>query len=196
MKKIGLLGGTFNPPHIGHLIMANEVKHALQLDEVRLMPTSIPPHKADPSDATPEQRLRMVELAVSGTPGLTASSFEVDRGGVSYTFDTMKALKEQEPETEFHFIIGGDMIDMLHKWYKIDELMKIVTFVGVGRPGTVGETQYPITMVQIPEIDLSSTLIRNRLQTGGTIQFLVPDDIATYIRQEGLYGNRIIDSGT
>lgn len=196
MKKVGLLGGTFNPPHIGHLIMANEVMHALQLDEVRLMPTSIPPHKADPSDATQEQRLRMVELAVSGIPGLTASSFEVDRGGVSYTFDTMKALKELEPDTEFHFIIGGDMIDMLHNWYKIDELMKIVTFVGVGRPGTVGETQYPITMVQIPEIDLSSTLIRNRLQTGGTIQFLVPESIGTYILQEELYGTCEIDSGT
>lgn len=196
MKKVGLLGGTFNPPHIGHLIMANEVKHALQLDEVRLMPTSIPPHKADPSDATPDQRLRMVELAVSGIPGLTTSSFEVDRGGVSYTFDTMKALTEQEPDTVFHFIIGGDMIDMLHKWYKIDELMKIVTFVGVGRPGTVGETQYPIRMVQIPEIDLSSTVIRTRLQTGGTIKFLVPDNIGTYIRREGLYGSRIIDSGT
>lgn len=190
MKKVGLLGGTFNPPHIGHLIMANEVKHALQLDEVRLMPTSIPPHKADPSDATPEQRLRMVEIAVSDAPGLHSSSFEVDRGGVSYTFDTMKALTEQEPDTEFFFIIGGDMIDMLHKWYKIDELMNIVTFVGVARPGTIGETRYPITMVQIPEIDLSSTLIRNRMQTGGTIQFLVPDDIETYIRQEGLYANR------
>ena len=135
MKKVGLLGGTFNPPHIGHLIMANEVKHALHLDEVRLMPTSIPPHKADPSDATPEQRLHMVKLAVSESPGLTASSFEVDRGGVSYTFDTMTALTEQEPDTHFHFIIGGDMIDMLHRWYRIDDLMKIVTFVGVGRPG-------------------------------------------------------------
>ncbi|WP_432358493.1 nicotinate-nucleotide adenylyltransferase [Sporosarcina sp. UB5] len=188
MKKVGLLGGTFNPPHIGHLIMANEVKHALQLDEVRLMPASIPPHKADPSDATPEQRLKMVELAVTGIQGLTASSFEVDRGGISYTFNTMKALIEQEPDTAFHFIIGGDMIDMLDKWHKIDELLKIVTFVGVGRPGTVGETQYPIKMVNIPEIDLSSTLIRNRLQKGDTIQFLVPDSIATYIREEGLYG--------
>jgi nicotinate-nucleotide adenylyltransferase len=195
MKKVGLLGGTFNPPHIGHLIMANEVKHALQLDEVRLMPTSIPPHKADPSDATPEQRLQMVELAVSEISGLTASSFEVDRGGVSYTFDTMMALTEQEPTAKFFFIIGGDMIDMLHRWYKIDELMKIVTFVGVGRPGTIGETQYPITKLQIPEIDLSSTFIRNRLKTGGTIQFLVPGSIEDFIRQEGLYGNPDIDKG-
>ncbi|WP_262173402.1 nicotinate-nucleotide adenylyltransferase [Saccharococcus sp. Marseille-Q5394] len=196
MKKVGLLGGTFNPPHIGHLIMANEVKHALQLDEVRLMPTSIPPHKADPSDATPNQRLSMVELAVSGIPGLSASSFEVDRGGISYTFDTIKALKEQEPDTDFHFIIGGDMIDMLPNWYKIDELMKIVKFVGVGRPGTEGKTHYPVTMVQIPEIDLSSTLIRNRLQTGGTIQFLVPEKIGTFIRQEELYGIRSADNGS
>lgn len=190
MRKVGLLGGTFNPPHIGHLIMANEVKHALQLDEVRLMPTSIPPHKADPSDATPEQRLQMVELAVTGIPGLTASSFEVDRGGVSYTFDTMKTMIEQEPDRDFHFIIGGDMIDMLHEWYKIDELMKIVTFVGVGRPGTIGETSFPVTMVDVPEIDLSSTLIRDRVRTGGTIKFLVPDSIVTFIRQEGLYGYR------
>ncbi|MCG7345069.1 nicotinate-nucleotide adenylyltransferase [Sporosarcina sp. ACRSL] len=196
MKKIGLLGGTFNPPHIGHLIMANEVKHALHLDEVRLMPTSIPPHKADPSDATPVQRLRMVELAVSGIPGLVASSFEVDRGGVSYTFDTMRAMLELEPDTKFFFIIGGDMIDMLHKWYKIDELMKIVTFVGVGRPGTIGETQYPITIVEIPQIDLSSTVIRERVQAGHTIQFLVPDQIGTYIRQEGLYGNRVSHNRT
>ncbi|MCM3743418.1 nicotinate-nucleotide adenylyltransferase [Sporosarcina luteola] len=195
MKKVGLLGGTFNPPHIGHLIMANEVKHALQLDEVRLMPTSAPPHKADPSDATPEQRLRMVEIAVSGIPGLNASSFEVDRGGISYTVDTIKALKEQEPDVDFHFIIGGDMIDMLPNWYKIDELMKIVKFVGVGRPGTEGKTRYPITMVQIPEIDLSSTLIRNRLQTGGTIQFLVPEDIGEFIRQEELYGIRNVENG-
>lgn len=194
MRKVGLLGGTFNPPHIGHLIMANEVKHALDLDEVRLMPTSIPPHKADPSDATPQQRLQMVELGVSGNPGLAASSFEVDRGGVSYTFDTIKALKDQEPEVDFHFIIGGDMIDMLPKWYNIDELLKIVKFVGVRRPGAAGETHYPITMVHIPEIDLSSTLIRNRIQTGGTIQFLVPDQIGNFIRQEGLYGIRSIEN--
>ena len=74
---------------------------------------------------------------------MTASSFEVDRGGISYTFDTMMALTEQEPNTNFHFIIGGDMIDMLHRWYRIDDLMKIVTFVGVGRPGTIGETAIP-----------------------------------------------------
>lgn len=190
MKRIGLLGGTFNPPHIGHLIIANEVKHALDLDEVRLMPTAIPPHKSNPSDATPEQRLHMVSLAVEKVHGLKASSFEVDYGGVSYTYDTMKRLKEHEPESDFFFIIGGDMIDVLSKWYKINELQEIVTFVGVDRPGAVGQSAFPVTKVVIPEIDLSSTLIRQRVETSGTIQFLVPDAIATYIRQEGLYGSR------
>ncbi|MDN4607082.1 nicotinate-nucleotide adenylyltransferase [Sporosarcina highlanderae] len=189
MKKVGLLGGTFNPPHLGHLIIANEVKHALGLDEVRLMPTSIPPHKSNPSDATPEQRLRMVELAVEGTSGLFASAFEVEQGGVSYTYETMKRLKEQEPESAFYFIIGGDMIDMLPKWYKIEELVKMLEFVGVGRPGTSGKTVFPITMVQIPEIELSSTLVRKRVESNGTIRFLVPEKVENFIRLEGLYGN-------
>ena len=102
----------------------------------------------------------------------------------------MKRLKEHEPESDFFFIIGGDMIDMLSKWYKINELQEIVTFVGVDRPGAVGQSAFPVTKVAIPEIDLSSTLIRQRVETSGTIQFLVPDAIATYIRQEGLYGSR------
>ncbi|MDW0117414.1 nicotinate-nucleotide adenylyltransferase [Sporosarcina thermotolerans] len=189
MKKVGLLGGTFNPPHIGHLIIANEVKHALGLDEVRLMPTSIPPHKSNPTDATPEQRLRMVDLAVEGTNGLSVSAFEVEQGGVSYTFETMKRLKEHEPGSDFYFIIGGDMIDILPNWYKIEELVKVVKFVGVGRPGTIGKSDFPIRMVQIPEIELSSTLIRERIGSNGTIRFLVPEKVENFIRLEGLYGN-------
>ena len=126
MKRVGILGGTFNPPHIGHLIVANEVKNALDLDEVRLMPTAVPPHKQVPGDATASQRLQMVELAVADSNGLTAFPFEVERGGVSYTFDTMKQLTEMEPDTSFDFIIGGDMIDMLPEWHRIDELVQLV----------------------------------------------------------------------
>ncbi|QTD41636.1 nicotinate-nucleotide adenylyltransferase [Sporosarcina sp. Te-1] len=187
MKRIGLLGGTFNPPHIGHLIIANEVKHALNLDEVRLMPASIPPHKLNPSDASPEQRLEMVKLSINGADGLTAFSFEVDRGGVSYTYDTVAALRSEEPDIQFHFIIGGDMIDMLPSWHRIEDLVKIVTFVGVGRPGTIGTTSFPVQMVEIPQIDLSSTVIRHRIQKGGTVAFLLPAAVERYIREEGLY---------
>ena len=188
VKKIGILGGTFNPPHIGHLIVANEVQHALGLDEVRFMPTALPPHKSAPGDATAEQRLRMVELAVADYDKFAGSAFEVIRGGISYTYDTMKQLTELEPEVDFHFIIGGDMIDMLPKWHRIEELMTLVTFVGVARPGTIGTTTFPITMVAIPQIELSSTLIRQRFAMNGTVQFLLPPKVEAFIREEGLYG--------
>jgi len=189
MKKIGILGGTFNPPHIGHLIVANEVKQALGLDEVRLMPTAVPPHKTAPGDATAKQRLQMVELAVMAIDGLNVSDFEVKRGGVSYTFDTMHQLTEIEPESEFHFIIGGDMIDLLPKWHRIEELVTLVNFVGVGRPGTNATTEFPIIMVDIPQIELSSTLIRQRITKNGTVQLLVPPAVEAFIRKEGLYGS-------
>jgi nicotinate-nucleotide adenylyltransferase len=188
MKKIGILGGTFNPPHIGHLIVANEVKHVLGLDEVRLMPTAVPPHKTAPSDATAEQRLHMAGLAVSDIKGLTVSAFEVEQGGVSYTYDTMKQLTEIESGVDFHFIIGGDMIDLLPTWHRIEDLVVLVNFVGVGRPGTIGTTDYPIIMVDIPQIELSSTLIRSRFSEKGTVQFLIPPAVEDFIRKEGLYG--------
>ena len=190
MKRIGILGGTFNPPHTGHLIIANEVRHALQLDEVRLMPTASPPHKTASGSATAQQRLRMVELAVADIEGLSASAFEVNRGGVSYTYDTMKALTVSEPDTEFHFIIGGDMIDMLSDWYRIDDLVKLMTFVGVGRPGTTGKSEFPVKMVEVPEINLSSTLIRKRIFESGTVTLLTPSNVEAFIREEGLYGYR------
>ena len=188
MKKIGILGGTFNPPHIGHLIVANEVKSALGLDEVRLMPTAIPPHKVAQGDATAEERLQMVTLAVSGVVGLTACAYEVERGGVSYTYETMKRLTFAEPETTFHFIIGGDMIDQLPTWYRIEELLKLVQFVGVNRPGNSCETEYPIELVDIPQIDLSSSLIRKRFFEKKTVRFLIPHEVEAYIREVGLYG--------
>lgn len=188
MKKVGILGGTFNPPHIGHLIVANEVKHALGLDEIRFMPNAVPPHKNAPFDATAEQRLLMAELAVSGFTGLTVSGFEVKQGGVSYTYDTMKKVTEIESDVDFYFIIGGDMIDMLPSWHRIEELVALVNFVGVGRPGTIGTTGFPIIMVDIPQIELSSTLIRRRFSENGTVQLLIPPTVENFIRKEGLYG--------
>lgn len=188
MKKVGILGGTFNPPHIGHLLIANEVKHALGLDEVRLMPTAVPPHKIAPGDATAQQRLRMVELAVADMEGVVVSPFEVERGGISYTYDTIEQLMTLEPDNDFHFIIGGDMIDYLPQWHRIVELVTLVHFVGVGRPGTVGATHFPIKLVDIPQIDLSSTLIRQRFADKGTVQLLIPPAVEAFIRKECLYG--------
>ncbi|PIC65451.1 nicotinate-nucleotide adenylyltransferase [Sporosarcina sp. P13] len=187
MKRIGILGGTFNPPHTGHLLIANEVLHGCALDEVWLMPAAIPPHKTTPGDATAEQRLRMVKLAVNEMEGLRASSFEIERGGVSYTFDTMSQLVEEEPEAEFYFIIGGDMIDQLPSWYRIEDLLKIITFIGVRRPGAMNTTELPVQLLETPQLDLSSTLIRQRFLTGGTVQLLLPTAVEAYIREERLY---------
>lgn len=188
MKKVGILGGTFNPPHIGHLIMANEVYHALQLDEVRFMPNAIAPHKKKEDESTNENRLQMVQLLIKPYKEFTVETIELERGGVSYTYDTMVALREREPDVKFYFIIGGDMIDTLHTWHHIDELVKIVQFVGIKRPGAKSESPYNIIMVEAPDIALSSTLIRERIATGGTLRFLLPPEVEAYIRKEGLYG--------
>jgi nicotinate-nucleotide adenylyltransferase len=190
MKKVGLLGGTFNPPHMAHLLMANEAFDVLGLDEVRFMPNAVPPHKLKPEDATTQDRLHMTELAIQSIPYFKIELYEIERGGVSYSYDTLKGLTEREPDTEFYFIIGGDMIDMLDEWYHIKELTKLVHFVGVHRPGTSGVTNLPVQLIEAPLMDLSSTMIRNRLQEGRTVTFLVPTAVEQYIREEGLYGTR------
>lgn len=195
MKRVGLLGGTFNPPHMGHLLMANEVFHALKLDEIRFMPNAIPPHKHARFDASNVERLEMVKRAIRPFPYFSVESYELEKGGVSYSYETLSALCRREPNVKFYFIIGGDMIDSLHTWHCIDDLVKLVQFVGVKRPGTAAATEYPIRMVEIPQIDLSSTLIRERLATGGTVTFLLPEAVETFIREEGLYGTRTVFSG-
>ena len=195
MKRVGLLGGTFNPPHMGHLMMANEVFHALELDEVRFMPNAIPPHKKARHDASVEERIEMVERSIASYPYFCTELYEVHKGGVSYSYETLAALCAREPNVKFYFIIGGDMIDSLHTWYRIEELVKLVQFVGVRRPGTEAKTDFPVTMVEVPQIDLSSTLIRERLATGGTVTFLLPETVESFIREEGLYGTRNLFSG-
>ncbi|GLY10032.1 nicotinate-nucleotide adenylyltransferase [Pseudobacillus badius] len=186
-KKAGILGGTFNPPHLGHLMIANEVLEALQLDEVRFMPNYHPPHKEMDHRVTDEDRIHMLQAAIDGHPRFVLELIEMERKGTSYTFDTMKALQEQEPETEFYFIIGGDMIEYLPKWYKIAELSRMVTFAGVRRPGYSVETPYPVQLVDTPEIYLSSTMLRQRAASGGTLRYLLPEKVIAYIKENRLY---------
>lgn len=135
------------------------------------MPNALPPHKQAPHDASDAKRLEMVERAIQPYQHFRVESYEVDKGGVSYSYNTLAALCEREPTVKFYFIIGGDMIDSLHTWYRIDELVKLVQFVGVKRPSTEARTEYPVLMVEVPQIDLSSTLIRERLATGRTVTF-------------------------
>lgn len=187
MRRVGILGGTFNPPHIGHLVMANEAFHAARLDEVRFMPNFIAPHK-EVSGGSAVQRLEMVKLAIADHPSFAVEPIEIDQGGVSYSVETMARLIEREPDTEFHFIIGGDMAAGLKDWHRIDELCEMVRFIGVSRPGYEAITEYPVDFIQSPEIHLSSTLLRERAANGATMKYLVPDAVESYIRKEHLYG--------
>lgn len=188
MGKIGILGGTFNPPHTGHLIIANEVLHTLGLEKIWFMPNQEPPHKKKVGNVSNEQRLQMLELAIQGHSYFSIESLELDRQGPSFTYETMKILTENHKDHEFYFIIGGDMIEYLPKWYKIDELQRLVKFVGVNRPSYSSETEYEILLIDSPSIDLSSSLIRQRRDNGGTIRYLVPDLVREYIEENGLYG--------
>ncbi|OCA91180.1 nicotinic acid mononucleotide adenylyltransferase [Bacillus sp. FJAT-27225] len=188
MKKIGILGGTFNPPHIGHLIIANEVGMAAGLDEVWFMPNQEPPHKEKSAGAEDRDRLAMLQLATKGNRLFKIQSIELERPGPSYTADTMDIIKKEYPKDQFYFIIGADMVEYLPKWHRIDELLKKVTFIGVERPGYSMETEYEIMSVDVPEINISSSMVRSRLRKGETVNYLVPEEVVRYIRENQLYG--------
>ena len=186
-KRVGILGGTFNPPHLGHLIIAEQVKSQLNLDEVMFIPDYQPPHIDKKTAISAEKRLKMVKLSTMDEPGFKVSDIELRRKGVSYTIDTIKELKLKNPEVDYYFIIGGDMVEYLPKWHRIEELIKLVKFVGVGRPGHSKESKYPIMWVDVPMTDISSTLVRRNVKQGCSIKYLVTPEVENYIHEEGLY---------
>lgn len=187
MKKVGILGGTFNPPHFGHLIMANEAYHSLGLEEVRFMPNAAAPHK-EVHGADTAQRLKMTELAIEDFPQFRIEDYEIKTGGVSYTYNTIRQLVEQERDKEFYFIIGGDSVAQLNSWHRIHELADLIQFVGIGRPGYDSATDFPVMMIDSPEMHLSSTMLRERVAANRPLTFFVPEKVEAYIRKEGLYG--------
>lgn len=188
-RRIGIYGGTFNPIHNAHLLIADQVGHFLSLDKVKLMPDAIPPHMDHKTAIDPQLRLAMLKLAIKDNPLLGIETGELERGGVSYTYDTMKRLIEQHPTTEYYFIIGGDMVDYLDKWHRIDELVRLPRFhfVGVRRPGARNESKYPVIWVDIPPVGFSSSDIRNRIQNGQPIKYMLPDAVAEFIKEHHLY---------
>lgn len=188
MKKIGILGGTFDPPHHGHLLIANEVLFTLKLDVIWFMPNQEPPHKKKSAFIKNEDRLRMIQLAIEGNERFKLQTIELERKGPSFTVDTMKMIKSQYKDDEFFFIIGADMIEYLPKWHHVDELVKLVQFVGVERPKYSHVTKYPIVYVDVPGMEVSSSVIRERLKNGKTVRYLVPDSVIDYIKENHLYG--------
>lgn len=189
MKKVGILGGTFDPPHIGHLFIAEEVRLALKLSEVWFIPSYGQPHK-NQAEAMPSDRLEMTRLATTSNPNFTVNPIEINRLGKSYTFDTIETLKKKHPAVKFYFIIGADMVENLPKWYKISELMQRVTFVGVTRYGYTLKTPYRIKQVEIPRLEVSSSMIRKRLAKGQQCRYIIPGSVQDYIKENQLYGKK------
>ncbi|UOQ46318.1 nicotinate-nucleotide adenylyltransferase [Halobacillus salinarum] len=186
MKRIGILGGTFDPPHLGHMIMAEASREQMKLDEVWFIPSHLPPHK-QAAEVGALDRLKMVKQAVKSNQRFYVNDLELNREGKSYTIDTIQQLRLENPETEFYFIIGGDMVEYLPNWHRIDELVKLVQFVGVKRPGFEWDHQYDVHEVDIPLIEISSSEIRLRLAEQKTIRYLVPETVYEYIKEHRLY---------
>lgn len=197
--RVGILGGTFSPPHHGHLICAQEARIQLDLDSVRLVPVGVPPHRRleeedDPGD---QNRLSMVKLAVIGQPGLEVSTIELDREGTSYSVDTLEALVENEPDAQFTLIIGADQAMSFGNWRQPERIAEladiaVATRVDHNRDEAIAEVvratggKEPLPF-EMPRIDISSTLIRERAYRGRTVAHLVPAGVAELIEEGGLY---------
>ena len=186
-RQIGILGGNFNPVHNAHLVVADQVRQQLGLDQVLLMPEFIPPHVDKKETIDEKHRLKMLQLAIEGIEGLDIETIELERKGISYTYDTMKLLTEKNPDVDYYFIIGADMVDYLPKWHKIDELMQLVQFVGVQRPKYKAGTSYPVIWVDVPLMDISSSMLREFIRKNRKPNFLLPKPVLDYIEKEGLY---------
>ncbi|TWS94907.1 MULTISPECIES: nicotinate-nucleotide adenylyltransferase [unclassified Streptococcus] len=186
-RQIGILGGNFNPVHNAHLVVADQVRQQLGLDQVLLMPEYLPPHVDKKETIDEKHRLKMLNLAIEGIKGLAIETLELDRKGISYTYDSMKLLTEQNPDVDYYFIIGADMVEYLPKWHRIDELLQLVQFVGVQRPKYKAGTSYPVIWVDVPLMDISSSMVRDFIKKQRQPNFLLPQSVLSYIEKEGLY---------
>jgi len=187
--KIGILGGTFNPIHIGHLILAEEALSKLKLDKVVLVPTYFPPHKDIEGNVLPKDRLKMVELAVDGNPYFECSRLEIDSRKTSYSIDMLKALKEKYGiDSQLYMITGSDLLKDLFSWKDVNEIFKMSKFIVANRPGyPVKEVPKGVETVVITPIEVSSEDIRRRIKENRSIRYLVPDKVMDYIISRGLY---------
>ncbi len=194
--RIGIFGGTFDPIHVGHLVAAVNVRHDLALDRVLLVVANQPWQKVAARPVTPAaDRIALVQAAVEGCGGVEASSLEVDRGGVSYTADTVAELGDQYPGAELYLVVGADVATMLGSWERMEEVRAKVRLVVVNRPGhrvvQPGPggplTGWRATAVEIPAIEISSTDLRDRAATGRPLDYLVPAEAIRVMRERSLY---------
>lgn len=190
--RIGVLGGTFDPIHNGHLVAASEVAHVLDLAEVIFVPTGQPWQKEDRELAPAEDRYLMTVIATASNPRFSVSRIDIDRPGPTYTIDTLRDLRAERGETaEFFFITGADALSRMMSWQDVNELFALAHFVGCTRPGHrltgAGLPEDRVSLVEIPALAISSTDCRERVGAGEPIWYLVPDGIVQYIAKRRLY---------
>lgn len=199
MRRIGIMGGTFNPPHMGHLMLAEWAREAAKLDEVVFMPAGFPYMKEDDGILSGDKRLRMTQLATQGYAAFSVSDFEVSRDGYTYTCETMEQLHKAHPTDHYYFIIGADCLFTMEKWKDPERIFASCTVLAASRNGSPMEKlgkkrqelekryQAEILLVQFPSIEISSTMIRERARLGRSLKYLVPDPLIEYITENGLY---------
>ncbi|WP_132991736.1 nicotinate-nucleotide adenylyltransferase [Gordonia zhaorongruii] len=204
-RRIGVMGGTFDPIHNGHLVAASEVASRVKLDEVVFVPTGRPwqkegEHAADPSRkvSPAEHRYLMTVIATASNPQFTASRVDIEREGVTFTVDTLRDLRRAYPDDELYFITGADALDTILNWHDWEDLFELANFIGVSRPGyelnathltehLASKPARSLQMIEIPALAISSTDCRDRAGDGRPVWYLVPDGVVQYIAKHGLY---------
>jgi nicotinate-nucleotide adenylyltransferase len=189
---VGLFGGSFNPPHVAHLVVAEIVRDQFGLEEVWWIPNGEPPHKAAGDLAAPHHRLAMTERAIAGNPGFRTCDIELGREGVSYTVDTVRQLQDDHPDTQFALIIGSDSLDSFGSWHRPEEIAERVPMIVYKRPGPIEAVAEPrfanqVRYVAAPVLEISGTEIRARRRANRSIRHLVPDAVRRYILDHDLY---------
>ncbi len=190
-RRIGIMGGTFDPVHHGHLVAASEVQARFELDEVVFVPTGTPWQKVDRAVSAAEDRYLMTVVATASNPRFSVSRVDIDRRGVTYTVDTLRDLRERLPDDELFFITGADALEQILSWHRAAELFTLAHFVGVTRPGyQLADQHLPtgsVSLIEVPAMAISSTDCRVRVAAGRPVWYLVPDGVVQYISKRGLY---------
>ena len=196
--RLGVMGGTFDPVHHGHLVAASEVQARFDLDEVVFVPTGVPWQKDDREVSPAEHRYLMTVIATASNPRFTVSRVDIDREGTTYTIDTLRDLRRERGDVELFFITGADALTQLLSWKDSGELWSLAHFVGVTRPGhDLSATGFPdggVSLLEVPAMAISSTACRDRVKVGEPVWYLVPDGVVQYIGKHGLY--RHVPGGT